>query len=130
MVDALRDASPWTLTFATGTFSPAARQVAFTTLRHVEVKRRLVLRPVPPGLELSEDLLDLIAKFLLRNANVHVERRRTCTRGLVLTIVQGQWAASHGRRLPRSAAGPAGSSSRRRASTGSAWRRTCTGSAL
>ena len=66
MVDALRDASPSTLTFATGIFSPAARQLAFTTLRHVEVKRRLVVKPVPPGLELSEDLLDLIAKSLLR----------------------------------------------------------------
>ena len=61
----MRDASPSTLTFATGTFSPAARQLAFTTLRHVEVKRRL-LRPVPPGLELSEDLVDLIAINLLR----------------------------------------------------------------
>ena len=66
MEDALRDASPWTLTFATGTFSPAARQLAFITSRHVEVKRRLVLRPVPPGLELTEDLLHLIAEFLLR----------------------------------------------------------------
>ena len=66
MVDALRDASPWTLTFATGAFSPHAMQIALVTSHHVVVKRRLVLRPVPPGLELSEDLLDLIAKYLLR----------------------------------------------------------------
>ena len=65
MVDALRDASPLTLTFATSCFSPAARQLAFTTLRHMQVKRRL-LRPVPPGLELSEELLELIAINLLR----------------------------------------------------------------
>ena len=65
-VDALRDASPSTLTFATGTFSPAARKLAFTTSRHVQVKRRLLVKPVPLGLELSDDLLDLIAKCLLR----------------------------------------------------------------
>ena len=91
MVDALRDASPWTLTFATGTFSPAARQVAFTTLRHVEVKRRLVLRPVPPGLELSEDLLDLIAKFLLRmqaSAGMYARCSKATPHGRSATIYQ------------------------------------------
>ena len=65
-VDALRDASPSALTFTTGVFSPAARKLAFTTSRHVQVKRRLLVKPVPLGLELSDDLLDLIAKCLLR----------------------------------------------------------------
>ena len=96
MVDALCDASPWTLTFATGTFSPAARQVAFTTLRHFEVKCRLVLRPVPPGLELSEDLLDLIAKFLLRmqaSAGMYA-RCSKAFKGAVSRVLRRQATAS------------------------------------
>ena len=63
MVDALRDASPSTLTFATAPFSPHAIQIAFVTSHHFAVKRRLLVRPVPPGLELSEDLLALIATY-------------------------------------------------------------------
>ena len=70
MVDASLKGSlneePAALTFATGAFSPHARKIAFLTSHHIVVKRRLVLRPVPPGLELPAEILDLIANFLLR----------------------------------------------------------------
>jgi hypothetical protein len=56
-----------TLTFATRAFSPKAKQIEFVTSRNVIVpKPRLWLRPVPAWLVLPEELLDLIAQFLLR----------------------------------------------------------------
>ena len=56
-----------TLTFATRAFSPKAKQIEFVTSRNVIVpKPRRWLRPVPAWLVLPEELLDLIAQFLLR----------------------------------------------------------------
>ena len=71
MVDASQhgflNEEPATITFATGVFSPHARKIAFVTSHHMVLKkRRLVPRPAPPGLALPEELLDIIANFLLR----------------------------------------------------------------